>query len=291
MIIDPHKIIINRRDLRGRRDGLTSACLLLAFWGLMLYLARPLAAFAGWPAAEVDQPAFLPALLARCLPLVAGLSLSLIGWAWYNRLRFGGLRDQRRGESPGLTLREIAANAPFGRGEVRVIRRTRVSFFFFNDKGEVIAVKCREATADTDSTLSRAAALAPRVAAGSDPAQISDGARVPTGAQRLERPAPGPEGARLPRGGDHGRAARPEPGPVAPQLSQAKAAPLARPLRPVVTETAGRVIARPLRPVPAGMEGLLISRPRPAPETEGGSFFRRLPIAAALAGINCSGGV
>lgn len=126
MIIDPRKIVINRRDLRSRSDGLLSAGLLLAFWGLMLYLAHPLAAATGWPAAADsgagDQPAFLPGLLVRYLPATAGLSLSLFGWAWYNRLRFGGARDQRRLDQPALTLGEISSNCPFGVREVGLIR-------------------------------------------------------------------------------------------------------------------------------------------------------------------------
>ena len=285
MIIDPRKIIINRRDMQSRSDGLTSACLLLAFWGLMLHLARPLAAFTGWSAAVGDQPAFLPGLLVRYLPLMAGLSLSLVVWAGYNRLRFGGARDHRRAEPPALTLREISSAAPFGEKEVRSIRQAQVSFFFFDDKGEVIAVKCRTADSDTDHTLARAVALAPR-AAGLSWTELSETPRI----SGSGRSAPG-------RGDIGARAAQPGLGLAvvsssASERSQApriSAAPLARPLRPVVAE--GRLVARPLRPVLPGMEGLLISRPRNTPAATEGAVFQPLSIAAAMGGKHYSGEV
>lgn len=113
-----------------------------------------------------------------------------------------------------------------------------MSFFFFDDKGEVIAVKCREAAADTDYALARSAALAPRVAAGLDRSKISEAPGKSASGERTETST--------------AAVRRPD-------------APLARPLRPVPDGMEGRVVYRPRRPVPAGSVGQVGSRPGPIP--------------------------
>lgn len=213
MIIDPRKIIIKRRDLRSRGDVLLSVSLPLAFGVALFYLARPLAVLIGWSTAAAvlnsaagagNRPELMPDFLGSYFPVIIGLCFSLFCWALYNRLRFGGSRDQRRASPPSVGVDEIASACPFGVGEVRRIRRAEVLFFFFDDKGAVIGVKCRKVESDTDYTLAQAAALAPAVAVGMDLPKTSEAVRripsapranplrhVPVGTEELSfRPLP-----------------------------------------------------------------------------------------------------
>jgi poly-beta-1,6-N-acetyl-D-glucosamine biosynthesis protein PgaD len=153
MIIKPQDLIINRPEKLTAGSRALSWVLFLMFWAGLLYLMRPLLIIAGWALAymvfdSVTAPGAglntLKMMLADYVPMIAGLCASLIGWAFYNRLRFRGARDKRRVPPPPLTLEEIASTTRLGADKLREMREASVVICYFDgERGELMGAKCR----------------------------------------------------------------------------------------------------------------------------------------------------
>ena len=158
MIIEPKKIIINKRQYQTNKHRALSLALFLMFWGGLLYLMRPLIAIVGWGLAyyifdtvstDAEGAEVVRTIITDYLPWIVFLSLSLMSWSLYNWLRFRGFRDKRRVPQSPLTIDEIAKTTNLNSGAVREIRTAPVTIFYFDENGEIKDVEaCDPADAD-----------------------------------------------------------------------------------------------------------------------------------------------
>ena len=157
MIIEPKKIIINKRKLQTPKHKALSLALFLMFWGGLFYLMRPLITIVGWGLAYyvfdtvshgVEGADVVHTIITDYLPWILFLSFSLVSWAFYNWLRFRGFRDKRRVAAAPLTVEEIAQATPLAAGSVKEIRTAPVTIFYFDEDVEA----CDDA-ADADLAL------------------------------------------------------------------------------------------------------------------------------------------
>ena len=162
MIIEPKKIIINKRQYQTPKHKALSLALFLMFWGGLLYLMRPLIAIVGWGLAyyifdtvstDAEGAEVVRTIITDYLPWIILLSLSLASWSLYNWLRFRGFRDKRRVPQVPLTLDEIAGSTPLDPGAVREIRTAPVTIFYFDENGEIKDVEACDDAADADLAL------------------------------------------------------------------------------------------------------------------------------------------
>jgi len=166
MIINPEKIIINKRELQTGGHRALSLVLFLIFWAGLLYLMRPLVVLLGWALAwfvfdstlqGTDSLGAVSSVIERYLPIVLALSFTFVSWSVYNRIRFSGKRDKRRsrGETANaLSLKEISEAASLRPLDVSQMREAPMVICYFNETtGEIEEIECCSNLDDADMAL------------------------------------------------------------------------------------------------------------------------------------------
>ncbi len=152
MIIKPEDIIINRRENQTTGHRALSLILFLMFWAGLLYMLRPVLIILGWAlayfvfdsvASHVEGMDIVRAAFTEYLPMIVGLSLALVSWALYNRMRFSGSRDKRRVPPSPLTLEEISSATRLGLAKIQEMRAAPLMICYFDEeRGEMLDAKC-----------------------------------------------------------------------------------------------------------------------------------------------------
>ncbi|MFO1360918.1 MAG: poly-beta-1,6-N-acetyl-D-glucosamine biosynthesis protein PgaD [Burkholderiales bacterium] len=140
-------LIIERPDLQTGRQRLLYGALTLLFWLLYIYLWLPLITLAGWSFGLwrgydvlVTQTGFrdLLALLGWYASMIAAFAGTLIVWAVYNLVVFGG--RERRAPPPPLAAGEQASYWGVPAGALEAWRRERVLVVRHDARGRIAVV-------------------------------------------------------------------------------------------------------------------------------------------------------
>lgn len=141
-------LIIERPDLQTRRQRLLYGTLTLLFWLLYIYLWLPLITLAGWSFGLwrgydvlVTQAGYLDlvALLGWYASMIAAFAGTLIVWALYNVVVFGG--RERRAPPPPLAAGEQASYWGVPAGALETWRRERVLVVRHDARGRIAVVE------------------------------------------------------------------------------------------------------------------------------------------------------
>jgi biofilm PGA synthesis protein PgaD len=141
-------LIIERPDLQTRRQRLVYGALTLLFWLLYIYLWLPLITLAGWSFGIwrgydvlVAQAGYsdLVALLRWYASMIAAFAGTLIVWAMYNLMAFGG--RERRAPPPPLAAGEQASYWGVPAGALEAWRRERVLVVRHDPHGRIVVVE------------------------------------------------------------------------------------------------------------------------------------------------------
>lgn len=161
MNINPKNLIIYRPEKQTKQQRALAMVLMVAFWGIFLYLLRPILVVLGWAVAyyifkttTIDMKAqeIFRMIFVVYLPLVLILSAVLWGWAAYNRLRFSGSRDKRKRPHEPINFDDVAASFHIPTEYLENIYKYRRITFHFNDDGRIHQVSCRRFNIDRPPT-------------------------------------------------------------------------------------------------------------------------------------------
>ncbi len=150
-------LIITRPEKQSAAQRWGFGFLTVVFWGLFGYFIRPLVTMAVWAIGYwrfhdvmIESHGFihLARLLLIYAIIIAGMSLTLIGWSMYNLLRYG--RHEKRTTPPAPTTPEMLAEYFMVEpDDVRAWQDTKRLVIHFDSSGRIVDEDC--STEEQDS--------------------------------------------------------------------------------------------------------------------------------------------
>ena len=143
-------LLIERPERQSVTQRWGYSLLTLAFWGVFIYFLRPVLTLAVWVIGywrfhdvmiESHGIEHLASLLLIYLLIILGMSLSLVGWGFYNLMRYG--RHEKRITQPESSTPEMLAEYFMVEpDDVRTWQDTKCLVIHFDSSGRIVNADC-----------------------------------------------------------------------------------------------------------------------------------------------------
>ena len=151
MHIDAKNLIITKPENGVSLRKAVSLLNFLFFWGFAIYLMRWFIYITGWIVAyyvfgaaisDMGLSEIMNAVFTLYIPLILVASLILMGWATYNRRRYGGANDKRRVPPPPLSVEQVSEYVRFPVEKVEKMQESRCLICRFDERCQLADVDC-----------------------------------------------------------------------------------------------------------------------------------------------------